>query len=98
MEERYPADFYDVYESNNKQYIVVKTDFDQILYTSTLKAVNANTKEVAEIRDVYQNIFEDAGLGFDPVKIELVKKSELNIVPRPANYDKYPEQLSKCFY
>lgn len=97
MKARYPADFYDLYEDGDKLFVVVKTDFDQLLYTSTLKAVNANTKEVAEIRDVYENQFEEAGVGFDPEKIKTAKAAGLKIIPRPANYNKHPEMLVKAF-
>lgn len=97
MAARYDAGSYEQYSEGGIRYFVLKSDFDQLLYSSTLKAVNANTTEVAEIRSVFQNIEEKKGLGFDEKKVRLIQACGLKPILRPMNWNKQPQKLVQAF-
>jgi len=97
LTERYPKEFYRGIKGDKNYYIVLDGEELDALYTQAQKIINYEGKPVFEEKTLYSSKVARIGLGFDPEKIEIIKDSGLNVLPRPINFNRYPEELMDAF-
>lgn len=97
LEERYPKSFFKGIQGIDNYYVILNSNENEALYTQTEKIFNTQGKAIEEKRSLYSSKVAKIGLGFDEDKVKLIKESGLEVLPRPINYDRYPEALVEAF-
>ena len=49
-------------------------------------------------REAVSSVIEDIGMGYDPVKVNNVLNTGLDVNLRPSNYDKYNDKLVDAYF
>jgi len=89
--------FYKAYNDEDTTWFVIDGSVDQALFETGRIMTGADGK-VVERPDVYTNsLLDRIGIGFDPEKIEAVRKGGLEVLPRPINNPLNPKLALKAF-
>ena len=100
---RYDEDLFEVLSHKEGRYtILLKGTIDDTVYLKGESFTDVYDKGVALRRAPYTSKLIKLGLGFDDKKIELIRESGLEVLPRPSNYspwttDKYIRALFSDF-
>ncbi len=96
LSKRYPSTFYKVFEGETYT-IVLDGKPEDALYAETGFLVDEDGKNKRTLRSQTHSKLAWIGLGFDPEMIEMVQRSGLEVLPRPANFERYPDKLVQAF-
>lgn len=101
LKSRYHEELFQVLPAGEDYTILLKGNIKDMIYLQNQFA-DADGKGVAVKQKPYSSKLIKLGLGFNPEKIEVIKKSGLEVMPRPSNYipwttDQYIEALFKDF-
>ncbi len=99
---RYDKELFEVLSNEDKYTILLKGTIYDMVYLQNQSLSDVNGKGVAIKQNPYTSKLVNLGLGFNPEKIELIKASGLEVLPRPSNYsqwttDKYIDALFKDY-
>jgi len=99
---RYDEELFEVLSSEDKYTILLRGTVYDALYRQNQSLVDAMGKGVSIKQNPYTSKLIKLGLGFDAEKVEVIKGSGLEVLPRPSNYipwttDKYIEALFADF-
>lgn len=99
---RYDKELFEVLSNEDKYTILLKGTIYDMVYLQNQSLSDVNGKGVPIKQNPYTSKLVTLGLGFDPEKIELIKASGLEVLPRPSNYrpwttDKYIDALFKDY-
>lgn len=94
---RYDEGFYQLFDEQVKT-IVLKGQIEDLYYTEDSRYKDILAKGVKLPRIEVSSALEDIGLGFDPAKIEIVKKSGLPINLRPISFGRANTNIAKAYF
>ncbi len=96
LSERYPKSFFKGFEGDN-YVIVLDGEPEEGLYAETGYLVDEEGEGKRTLRKLVDSKLSWIGLGFDGDVIAQVQASGLEVLPRPSNFDRYPEKLVEAF-
>ncbi len=97
LQKRYPRDIYREIEEKDTYYILIDGDEEEALYLQGQNILDVEGETIGTKKQLYSSQVAKIGLGFDEEKIQLIKESGLEVLPRPANYMKYSEKLVEAY-
>ncbi len=97
IEARYDPEFYQFFDEDVKT-IILKGTIKDIYFSEDVKYKDYLSRGVKLPRVEVSSVIEDIGLGFDPVKVNQIQSSGLEVNLRPSNYDKYNEKLVTAYF
>lgn len=93
---RYPDEFFKGFKG--EQFVIILNgEPADGLYAETGFLVDEDGKGLRTLRELVDSKLAWIGLGFDPEIIELVQSSGLKVLPRPSNFERYPDNLVAAF-
>jgi len=96
LEKRYPESFYKGFEADEYTIILDGEPVDG-LYAETGFLVDEDGKNKRTLRKLVDTKLAWVGFGFDADVVKSIQNSGLNVLPRPTNFERYPEQLVNAF-
>lgn len=96
LEKRYPASFFKGFEGETYAIVLDGEPVDG-LYAETGFLVDEDGKNKRTLRELVDSKLAWIGLGFDSEVVEMIQASGLKVMPRPANFERYPEKLVEAF-
>lgn len=97
IEARYDSEFYQFFDEDVKT-IILKGTIKDIYFSEDVKYKDYLSRGVKLPRVEVSSVIEDIGLGFDPLKVNQIQTSGLEVNLRPSNYDKYNEKLVTAYF
>ncbi|TCO73147.1 DUF5693 family protein [Marinisporobacter balticus] len=89
LESRYDENKFKIINSKDKYMFLLDGTVEDGLYTQMEKIFDAKEKGFKEVSSLYSSKLIRVGLGLDQKKVNLIKNSGLNVVPRPNNYKRF---------
>ncbi|QZY55776.1 murein biosynthesis integral membrane protein MurJ [Crassaminicella profunda] len=89
LENRYDENKFKIIEGKETYLILLDGTVEDALYTQIEKIYDGKKKGFKEVSNLYSSKLIRLGLGLDEEKVNLIKSSGLNVVPRPSNYSSY---------
>ena len=93
IKERYTEDFYNTYNFENENYIVLNGTVNDIYYGNTERVTNLEGDGIYEGKKAVDSRLFNIGIGYNEEKINTVKNAGLDVVLRPINYAANNEKL-----
>lgn len=97
LKERYSNDFFKEYTEEDIHYIVLDGKGDDVYYSSATRVTNSEGDGIYEKKSVTDSRLLNIGIGYDDEKINLIKKSGLDVILRPINFPTYNEKLADVY-
>ncbi|MFZ5969472.1 MAG: DUF5693 family protein [Bacillota bacterium] len=86
MKERYQTKKFTVVEGATDYIFILDGTVDEAVYLKQPEKLDSTGKPTQQTPKLYSSKLLSIGLGFDPEKIELIKNSGMQVIPRPFNY------------
>lgn len=71
---------------DDKYYIIVEQTIEDLIYADSNDLYNAAGKKIGTNKSIFGTEVLNVPIGYDREKVELIKKSGLNLMLRPTNY------------
>lgn len=97
IDARYDAEFYQIFDGDIKT-IILKGSMEDVYFTEDVRYKDYLDRSVKAPKEFVSSMIEDIGLGFDPVKVELIQEAGLNVNLRPNNFNKYNTKIVKAYF
>ncbi|MDH8677695.1 DUF5693 family protein [Fusibacter bizertensis] len=98
IEARYDSEFYHFFDEGSVKTIVLKGTIKDIYFTEDMRYKDYLSRGIKLPREAVSSVIEDIGMGYDPVKVNNVLNTGLDVNLRPSNYDKYNDKLVDAYF
>ncbi|WP_129598405.1 DUF5693 family protein [Anaerophilus nitritogenes] len=89
LESRYDFKKFKIFTADDEYLFWIDGDIEDALYTEQIGEQDYKGKTFTKTATLYSSKIRRLSLGFDPEKINKIKKSGLKIIPRPYNYESF---------
>lgn len=97
LKERYPDDFYQVFENGDHYAILFDGLHEDLQYNQIYKSIDTAGKPIVEHQDIVGSDIFSYGINFDDDKIKTIQDAGLDVNLRPWNNMRFPDKLIEAY-